>query len=84
MSDPRDEKGFATSDLISMGFVHTPRLMELVEKTNKISQIDVNRFDPILVAGGQAPMFTFDKAFDLHKKFVEFYYAPHLPRAERE
>jgi putative intracellular protease/amidase len=78
MSDPRDASGFATSDLISMGFVHTPKLMELVEKTNKVSQIDVTRFDAILVAGGQGPMFTFDKAFDLHKKFVEFYEAGKL------
>jgi putative intracellular protease/amidase len=78
MSDPRDASGFATSDLISMGFVHTPKLMDLVEKTNKDSQIDVTRFDAILVAGGQGPMFTFDKAFDLHKKFVEFYEAGKL------
>ncbi len=78
MSDPRDASGFATSDLISMGFIHTPSLMELVEKTNKVSQIDVNRFDALLVAGGQGPMFTFDKAFDLHKKFVEFYEAGKL------
>lgn len=58
-----------------MGFIHTPRLMEVVEKTRKVSEIDVNRFDAILVAGGQAPMFSFDKAVDLHKKFVEFYEA---------
>lgn len=33
------------------------------------------RFDAIVVAGGQAPMFTFDKAVALHKKFVELYEA---------
>src|SRR3989442_11839506 len=78
MSDPRDASGFATSDLISMGFVHMPQLMELVENTGKVSQIEVQSFDAILVAGGRAPMFTFDKAFDLHKKFVEFYEAGKL------
>lgn len=78
MSDPRDADGFAFMDLISMGFVNTPSLMELVEKTGKVSEIDVNRFDALLVAGGQGPMFTFDKAFDLHKKFVEFYEAGKL------
>ncbi|MGH6836688.1 MAG: type 1 glutamine amidotransferase domain-containing protein [Methylocella sp.] len=75
MSDPRDLNGFSSADLISMGFIHTPKLMEVVERTRKVSEIDVNRFDAILVAGGQAPMFSFDKAVDLHNKFVEFYEA---------
>jgi putative intracellular protease/amidase len=33
----------------------------------------VKKFDGVLVAGGQAPMFTFGRACGLHKKFVEFY-----------
>jgi len=77
-SDPREASGFATSDLISMGFVHSPHLMKLVENTGKVSEIDVKHFDAVLVAGGQGPMFTFDKAFELHKKFVEFYEAGKL------
>jgi putative intracellular protease/amidase len=32
-------------------------------------------FDAIVCAGGQAPMFTYDKAVDLQKKFVQFYEA---------
>jgi putative intracellular protease/amidase len=78
MSDPRDASGFASSDLISMGFVNTPYLMELVEKTGKVSDIEISRFNAILVAGGQAPMFTFEKTVQLHKKFVEFYEAGKL------
>jgi putative intracellular protease/amidase len=73
MSDPRDASGYSSSDLISLGFINTPKLMTLVNNTKKVSEIDVNRFDAIIVAGGQAPMFTFEKATDLHKKFVEFY-----------
>ena len=38
-----------------------------------VKDIDLNRFDAIVVAGGQAPMSTFDKAEDLHRKFLEFY-----------
>jgi putative intracellular protease/amidase len=75
MSDPRDPSGYSASDLISLGFLCTPRLAALVENTKKVSEIDVNRFDAILVAGGQSPMFTFEKAVALHKKFVEFYEA---------
>ena len=75
MSDPRDESGYSASDLISMGFIHTKELAALVEDTKPVSEIDVARFDAIVVAGGQAPMFSFDKATALHAKFVEFYEA---------
>ncbi|MGI8917868.1 MAG: type 1 glutamine amidotransferase domain-containing protein [Pyrinomonadaceae bacterium] len=75
MSDPRDASGYSSSDLISLGFINTPKLLQLVESTKKVSEIEVNSFDAIIVAGGQAPMFTFVQATDLHQKFVEFYEA---------
>lgn len=75
MSDPRDASGYSASDLISMGFLSTPSLAALIEKTKPVSEIEVARFDAIVVAGGQSPMFTFEKATDLHAKFVEFYEA---------
>lgn len=73
MSDPRDPTGYSQDDLISMGFIATPQLASLVENTEPVKSIRVSDFDAIMVAGGQAPMFTFDKAIDLQKKFVEFY-----------
>ena len=75
MSDPRDASGYSSSDLISMGFLHTPGLAALVEKTRPVAEIDVARFDAIVVAGGQAPMFSFEGATALHRKFVEFFEA---------
>jgi len=75
MSDPRDPSGYSASDLISMGFLATPSLAKLVEDTKPVSAIDVRRFDAIVVAGGQAPMFSFAQATALHAKFVEFYEA---------
>jgi len=75
MSDPRDASGYSASDLISMGFIHTPALAALVEETRPVAEIDVARFDAIVVAGGQAPMFSFEGATALHQKFVEFYEA---------
>jgi putative intracellular protease/amidase len=75
MSDPRDPSGYSETDLISMGFLSTPKLAALVENTRPVSDLDVARFDAILVAGGQGPMFTFDKAEGLQRKFVEFYEA---------
>jgi putative intracellular protease/amidase len=73
MSDPRDPSGYSSADLISMGFIATPRLAALVEATRPVKDVDVDAFDAILVAGGQAPMSTFEQAFDLHRKFVEFH-----------
>jgi putative intracellular protease/amidase len=73
LSDPRDASGYSASDLISMGFISTPQLAALPQTTKKASSVDVKKFDAILVAGGQAPMFTFERAAGLQKKFVEFY-----------
>ncbi len=73
MSDPNDASGYSKTDLISQGFLHTPELKALVDNTQKVADLDVSRFDAIVVAGGQAPMFTFDKAIDLQQKFAEFY-----------
>ncbi len=75
MSDPRDASGYSASDLISMGFIHTPSLRALVEDTRAVDQIRVDDFDAIVVAGGQAPMFSFADATALHRKFVEFFEA---------
>jgi putative intracellular protease/amidase len=75
MSDPRDPSGYSDTDLISRGFLSTPRLAALVDNTRAISALDVSDFDAIVVAGGQAPMFTFEKATALQQKFVAFYEA---------
>lgn len=73
MSDPRDASGYSSTDLISMGFIATPALAKLVENTNPVGALQVAEFDAIVVAGGQAPMFSVEKAVDLQKTFVEFY-----------
>jgi putative intracellular protease/amidase len=73
MSDPNDASGYSKSDLVSQGFIHTPDLRALVDNTRKVEEIEVGRFDAILVAGGQSPMFTYAEATNLQAKFVEFY-----------
>ena len=75
MSDPNDASGYSKTDLISQGFLHTPELKALVENTRKATDIDVAAFDAIVVAGGQAPMFTFEGASELHTKFAAFFEA---------
>jgi putative intracellular protease/amidase len=73
MSDPRDRSGYSSSDLISMGFIATPGLAARIENTRKVSEIEVAKFDAIVCAGGQGPMFTYEKSVELQRKFVQFY-----------
>lgn len=73
MSDPRDASGYSATDLISLGFLHTPKLVEMVANTRPARDIAVDSFDAIVVAGGQAPMFTIESATDLQKIFVSFF-----------
>lgn len=73
MSDPNDTSGYSSTDLISQGFIHTPSLKNLIDRTRPVQELSVADFDAIVVAGGQAPMFTFEKEIVLQQKFVEFY-----------
>jgi putative intracellular protease/amidase len=75
MSSPHDPSKYSSSDLISAGFMAMPELRALVETTRSVDAIELAAFDAIVVAGGQAPMFTFETAHSLHRKFVEFYEA---------
>lgn len=81
MSDPSDASGYSASDLISQGFIHTPKLRALVDATRPVAALDVTAFDAIVVAGGQAPMFTFEQATALQQTFVAFYEAGKIAAA---
>ncbi len=73
LSDPEDATQWQAEDVISRGYKHDPEFMKLIEHTKPISELENDRFDAIVVAGGQGPMFTFETATNLHRKFVEFY-----------
>lgn len=81
MSDPNDPSGYSRTDLISQGFLHTPELKALVETTRPVAEIDIDAFDAIVVAGGQAPMFSFENATALHAKFAAFHAAGKIAAA---
>jgi len=72
LSDPRDPSGYSDTDLISLGFLSTPKLATLVETTRPVAELTVDTFDAIVVAGGQAPMFTFERATELQRRFAAF------------
>jgi putative intracellular protease/amidase len=73
MSSPHDPSGYSSSDLITAGFMAMKDLTALVDNTRPVDQLETARFDAILVAGGQSPMFTFERAHNLQRRFVEFY-----------
>ena len=75
LSDPRDPSGYSETDLISLGFLSSPKLAALVDTTRPAAEIDVGSFDAIVVAGGQAPMFSYESATDLQRTFVAFHEA---------
>lgn len=75
LSDPRDASGWSSEDLISMGFIHTPELMSLLEDTPRLADLDHSRFDALLICGGQSPMFTFRGNADLQDAVRGFYEA---------
>lgn len=73
LSDPRDPSKWSAEDLITMGFVNTPELMQLLEETPRLADLDLDGFDAIMVAGGESPMFTFRENEHLKDAIRQFY-----------
>ncbi len=74
MSDPRDSSQYSVSDTISLDFIENrPDIMEKLAHTHSIDALEIGSFDAILVCGGQAPMFQFPKAANLHAMIGNFY-----------
>jgi putative intracellular protease/amidase len=73
MSDPEDASQWQAEDVISRGYKHDPDFVKLVQNTTRVDDIDVDRFHGLVVAGGQSPMFTYEDATNLQRRFVEFY-----------
>lgn len=78
MSDPDDASQWQAEDVISRGYKYDPAFVALVGQTRAVTALDVSRYDAIVVAGGQGPMFSFEQATGLHQKFAEMYEAGKL------
>ena len=81
LSDPRDESRWSSEDLISMGFIHTPELMALLDDTPQLADLDWADYDALLICGGQSPMFTFPDNADLQAAVRTFYEAQKITGA---
>lgn len=72
-SDPEDESGYTADDLISRGFIGSPRHAALVATTPALAELDLDSFDAVFLIGGQAPMYTFrndQRVKDLVGRFI--------------
>jgi putative intracellular protease/amidase len=74
-SDPRDASGYSKDDTLSLKYLEDPAFAELLKNTASVDAVSPANFDAIIVAGGQSPMFTFEKATGLQKLFLAFYNA---------
>jgi putative intracellular protease/amidase len=75
LSDPRDESRWSADDLISMGALHTPEILTLLERTPALRDLSLDEFDALVVCGGQGPMFQFREHEDLQRAIAHFYEA---------
>jgi putative intracellular protease/amidase len=73
LSDPRDPSKWSATDLITMGFVNSPELMALLEKTPKLADEKLGSYDALMVAGGLAPMFSYRENGDVKRAILHFY-----------
>lgn len=74
-SDPRHESGYSVSDIVSLGFLTSPKTAPLLKGTRPLSAIKVADYDAVIVAGGQSPMYTFRSNRELQALIAAFYEA---------
>lgn len=72
-SDPRHESGYSAHDFVSLGFLTSPKHAPLLEETAPLAEINPQDYAAIIVAGGQAPMFTFRGNAELQGLIRAFY-----------
>lgn len=72
-SDPRTPGGAYVDDIITLGFIHHEIFGAMLKNTLPISQVDVNDYDAVWVAGGGGPLVTFKDDKALHALIASFY-----------
>jgi putative intracellular protease/amidase len=80
-SDPRDASGYSADDLLSLGFLTSPRHKALLDDTRSIDGIEPSAYDAIFLVGGQSPMFTFIDDAKLQALVARFWEAGRIVAA---
>ena len=73
LSDPRDESGYSSWDELSLKYLEEKAFEDQLKNTTAVTDLDIDEFDAIIVAGGQSPMFSFEDETELHQFFSDFY-----------
>ncbi len=74
-SDPENPATIYPNDLVTIGFSNHSEFGKLMENTMAISEVNVDDYDAVCVAGGGGPLITFKDDTNLHKLIAEFYEA---------
>jgi putative intracellular protease/amidase len=75
LSDPRDPSRWSADDVISMGSINMPEIMDPLQDTPALAGLDLEAFDALVVCGGQGPMFQFREHPALKRAIARFYEA---------
>ncbi len=79
-SDPSHDSGYSAHDLLSLGFMKSPKLIKLTENTAKLADVDPADYAAIFLVGGQSPMYTF-RGNEALMAFVARFYETGKPTA---
>ncbi len=74
-SDPTDASGYSAHDVISLGYMQQDWFNEMLQNTEKFTEVDQQAYDAIFLVGGQGPMYTYRGNEALAKLFAGFYEA---------
>ena len=74
-SNPTDESGYSAHDVISLGYMQQDWFTNMLDSTQKFTDVNPDDYDAIFLVGGQGPMYTFRGNHDLEKLFTSFYEA---------
>jgi putative intracellular protease/amidase len=72
-SDPRHESGYSADDILSLGFLSSPKHAALLVDTLTLSDVELADYDAVFLVGGQAPMFTFYNDERVHRLIADSY-----------
>jgi putative intracellular protease/amidase len=74
-SDPEDDSQYSAHDILSLGFKKSPTHSALLQGTTSITDVSIDDYDAVFVAGGQSPMVTMVDDTDLHDFVARAYEA---------
>ena len=72
-SNQTDASGYSAHDVISLGYMQQQWFNDMLENTQKLTEVNPANYAAIFLVGGQGPMYTFRGNRDLEKLFAGFY-----------